>query len=102
LKRFILEYKKLLNTNINFIISDIFIFCDFYIDLFNENELESFKKRFPDYWSPDSVYEKSIEDLMSHIIGLQELIKEFEIHEFKIKDRAVRYFSSKDIKKMVK
>jgi len=66
-----------------------------------ENELESFKKRFPDYWEADVVYKKSIEDLIAYINKLQALIKTFEIFEFKIKDKKVRYFQSKDIKKMI-
>ena len=66
-----------------------------------ENELESFKKRFPEYWEADTVYEKSIADLIRHIIQLQSLVKTFEIFEFKIKDKKVRYFQSMDIKKMI-
>jgi len=66
-----------------------------------ENELESFKKRFPDYWEADSIYEKSIKDLIDYINQLQSLIKTFEVFEFKIKDKKVRYFQSKDIKKMI-
>jgi len=66
-----------------------------------ENELESFKKRFPEYWVADAVYSKSIEELNIHITKLQALIKTFEIFEFKIKDKKVRYFQSKDIKKMI-
>ena len=66
-----------------------------------ENELESFKKRFPESWVADSVYETSISNLITHIVELQYLIKTFEVHEFKIKDKKVRYFSSKDIKKMI-
>ena len=66
-----------------------------------ENELESFKKRFPVYWEADSVYEKSIKDLLEHIANLQEQIKGFQIFEFKIKDKTVRYFQSKDVKKMI-
>jgi hypothetical protein len=66
-----------------------------------ENELESFKKRFPDYWIADTIYEKSIKDVITHITQLQVLIKTFEIFEFKVKDKKVRYFQSKDIKKMI-
>lgn len=66
-----------------------------------ENELESFKKRFPEYWIADSVYEVSIAELNVHINQLQALVKTFEIFEFKIKDKKVRYFQSKDIKKMI-
>lgn len=66
-----------------------------------ENELESFKKRFPEYWNADSDYEQAILDLNEHIVKLQALIKTFEIFEFKIKDKKVRYFQSKDIKKMI-
>jgi hypothetical protein len=66
-----------------------------------ENELESFKKRFPDYWVSDSTYEKAIFDVNNHIVNLQALIKTFEIFEFKVKDKKVRYFQSRDIKKMI-
>ena len=66
-----------------------------------ENELESFKKRFPEYWVADSNYEKAIIDVNNHIINLQSLIKTFEIFEFKVKDKKIRYFQSKDIKKMI-
>lgn len=66
-----------------------------------ENELESFKKRFPEYWEADMVYEKSIIELNEHIVQLQALTKTFEIFEFKVKDKKVRYFQSRDIKKMI-
>jgi DNA repair ATPase RecN len=66
-----------------------------------ENELESFKKRFPEYWKADTIYEKSIKDLIAHITELQNQIKDFQIFEFKVKDKKVRYFQSKDIKKMI-
>lgn len=66
-----------------------------------ENELESFKKRFPESWLADSVYEQAILDLNVHINELQALIKTFEIFEFRIKDKKVKYFQSKDIKKMI-
>lgn len=66
-----------------------------------ENELESFKKRFPDSWIADSVYEEAISDLNVHINQLQALIKTFETFEFRVKDKKVKYFQSKDIKKMI-
>jgi hypothetical protein len=66
-----------------------------------ENELESFKKRFPDYWVSDMTYEKSIKELNEFICKLQETIKIFEVFEFKVKEKKVRYFQSKDIKKMI-
>jgi len=66
-----------------------------------ENELENFKKRFPYYWEPNSTYQASIDDLVLHINKLQEIVKNIEIHEFKIKDKTVKYYQSKDIKKMV-
>jgi len=66
-----------------------------------ENELESFKKRFPEYWTPDPIYEKSISELIIYINQLQALTKTFEIFEFKVKEKKVRYFQSKDIKKMI-
>ena len=66
-----------------------------------ENELENFKKRFPNYWEPNSTYETAIKNLFEHISNLQKIIKDIEIHVFKIKDKDVRYYQSKDIKKMI-
>lgn len=66
-----------------------------------ENELENFKKRFPHYWKTNSTWETSMEELISHIDGLIETVKSVDIHEFKIKDKTVRYHQSKDIKKMI-
>lgn len=66
-----------------------------------ENELESFKKRFPEYWDTDTEYSDAIDDLKTHIEKLQTAVALYEIFEFKIKERKVRYYQSKDIKKMI-
>lgn len=66
-----------------------------------ENELESFKKRFPDYWSPGTSYENAIIELKDHINRLEENLKTFEVYEFKVKEKKIRYFLSRDIKKLI-
>lgn len=94
--RFTVHMKEMINIKSNIFDKNVYMSVKIV-----ENELESFKKRFPDYWNADTVYEKSISDLITHIVQLQALIKTFEIFEFKIKDKKVRYFQSKDIKKMI-
>lgn len=94
--RFTVHMKEMINIKSNIFDKNVYMSVKIV-----ENELESFKKRFPDYWCADPIYEKSIEELVIHITKLQTLIKTFEIFEFKIKDKKVRYFSSKDIKKMI-
>jgi len=66
-----------------------------------ELELEGFKKRFPSYWEKNITYEKSLSDLIKYIEKIQEKIPELEIFEFKVKDRMVKYHSSKNIKKLI-
>jgi len=94
--RFIVHMKEMINIKSTIFDKNVYMSVKIV-----ENELESFKKRFPEYWVADAVYEKSIEELNTHITKLQALIKTFEIFEFKIKDKKVRYFQSKDIKKMI-
>jgi len=94
--RFTVHMKEMIN--IKSTIFDKNVYMSFKIV---ENELESFKKRFPDSWVPDTVYEKSVNDIVNHINRLQEKLKDIEVHEFKIKDKTVRYFLSKDIKKLL-
>ena len=94
--RFIVHMKEMINIKSTIFDKNVYMSVKIV-----ENELESFKKRFPEYWVADAVYSKSIEELNIHITKLQALIKTFEIFEFKIKDKKVRYFQSKDIKKMI-
>lgn len=94
--RFIVHMKEMINIKSTIFDKNVYISVKII-----ENELESFKKRFPDYWQADTVYEKSIKELITHICNLQNQIKSFEIFEFKVKDKKVKYFQSKDIKKMI-
>lgn len=94
--RFIVHMKEMINIKSTIFDKNVYISVRII-----ENELESFKKRFPEYWEADLAYEKGISDLNVYITKLQNIIKTFEIFEFKIKDKKVRYFQSKDIKKMV-
>ena len=94
--RFTVHMKEMINIKSNIFDKNVYMSVKIV-----ENELESFKKRFPVSWNSDSIYQKSIEELNIHINNLQAQIKNFEIFEFKIKDKKIRYFQSKDIKKMI-
>ncbi len=94
--RFIVHMKDMINIKSTIFDKNVFMSVKIV-----ENELENFKKRFPEYWQADTTYQKSIEDLINYINTLQETITKFEIFEFKIKEKKVKYFQSKDIKKMI-
>lgn len=94
--RFIVHMKEMINIKSTIFDKNVYISVKIV-----ENELESFKKRFPEYWVADNIYQNAIEELNIYITQLQALIKTFEIFEFKVKEKKVRYFQSKDIKKMI-
>ena len=94
--RFTVHMKDMINIKSNIFDKNVYLSVRIV-----ENELESFKKRFPDYWDADILYSESISDLNVFINNIQQQIKTFEIYEFKIKDKKVRYFLSKDIKKII-
>jgi len=94
--RFIVHMKEIINIKSTIFDKNVYLSVKIV-----ENELESFKKRFPEYWEADSVYEKSIKDLVERIGEFQGRIKNFQIFEFKIKEKNFRYYQSKDIKKML-
>lgn len=94
--RFTVHMKEMINIKSTIFDKNVYISVKII-----ENELESFKKRFPDYWVADSVYEKSVKELIDHIVEYQNTIKKFQIFEFKVKDKIIKVFQSKDIKKMI-
>lgn len=94
--RFIVHMKDVINIKSSIFDKNVYLSVKIV-----ENELESFKKRFPEYWDSDVVYKSAIEDLIVFITELQETIKSFEIYEFKVKEKKVRYYASKDIKKLI-
>ena len=94
--RFIVHIKEILNIKSTIFDNNVFISVRVI-----ENEFESFKKRFPVYWNSDKLYSNSIEDLNEFINNIQSELQKIEVFEFKIKERNIRYFSSKDIKKLI-
>ena len=94
--RFTVHMKEMINIKSTIFDKNVYISVKII-----ENELESFKKRFPDYWVADSVYEKSVKELVAHIVEYQNMIKKFQVFEFKVKDKTIKVFQSKDIKKMI-
>jgi hypothetical protein len=94
--RFIVHMKEMINIKSTIFDKNVYMSVRIV-----ETELENFKKRFPDYWEADSVYERSIYNLIEFINNLQDQIKTFEIYEFRVKDKKIRYFLSKDVKKMI-
>lgn len=66
-----------------------------------ENEIDGFRKRFPSYWNPASNYQTALQDLYDYLDKLEKSLSVFSIFEFKVKDKMVKYFQSKDIKKLI-
>jgi hypothetical protein len=66
-----------------------------------ENELDGFKKRFPSYWKPATNYQTALSNLNEYLRKIEENLPSIQIFEFKVKDKTIRYFQSKDIKKLI-
>ena len=66
-----------------------------------EMEFDNFIKRFPDYWEPGENFQKGLEDLEVYVSALKEKLVDIPIYEYKVKYRMVKYYLSKDIKKLI-
>jgi hypothetical protein len=94
--RFTVHMKELINIKSNIFNKNVYLSVRIV-----DNELDNFKKRFPDYWEPNIVYEKSLVKLYEFIDELKKSISELEIFIFEIKNKEVKYYQSKDIKKLI-
>lgn len=66
-----------------------------------EAEIDGFRKRFPSYWKPATNYVTAMSDLNDYLKKIEDVLPSLTIYEFKVKDKIVKYFLSKDVKKLI-
>lgn len=64
--------------------------------------LDKFLDKFPSYWAPTPIWEKSIIELRKYIDNMKKDISKLEIHNIVDKNVTFEFYSSNNIKKLLK
>ena len=64
--------------------------------------VDKFLDKFPDYWTPNSSYIKSLKELVGYIDNFKLEIDKLEIHKVVDKNITYEFYNSATIKKMLK
>jgi hypothetical protein len=64
--------------------------------------LDKFLDKFPDYWTPSSVWSKSLKELVEYINNMKIKLDKLEIHKIVDKNITYEFYSSNSIKKLLK
>lgn len=66
-----------------------------------QREIVSYKLRFPSYYKPNVIYEKSIKDLFVYVDKIKEQLDKLEINEFSSNDKTYEFYNSNQVKKIL-
>lgn len=64
--------------------------------------LDKFIDKFPEYWSKNSVWDKSLRELIEYVDGIKKLISKLEVHEIIDKNITYEFYNSNVIRKLLK
>ena len=64
--------------------------------------VDKFLDKFPDYWTPNSNYIKSLKELVEYIDNFKLEIDKLEIHKVVDKNITYEFYNSATIKKLLK
>jgi hypothetical protein len=64
--------------------------------------VDKFLDKFPDYWEPDSIYTKSLKELVEYIESLKIEVEKVEIHKIVDNNITYEFYNSNTIRKMLK
>ena len=64
--------------------------------------IDKFVDKFPDYWEPSATWTKSLKDLVDYIANMKKDVDGLEIHKIVDKNVTYEFYSSNNIKKMLK
>lgn len=67
-----------------------------------DQSIDKFIDKFPEYWQPNSVWKRSLEELKDYIVNLKSEINDLELHIVTQKDITNEYYSTNSIKKLLK
>lgn len=64
--------------------------------------VDKFVDKFPDYWEPNSVWSKSLKELVEYVELMKLEIEKLEIHKIIDKNITYEFYNSNNIKKLLK
>lgn len=64
--------------------------------------IDKFIDKFPDYWTKNSAWEKSLKELIEYVDGIKVLVDKLEIHEIIDKNITYEFYNSNVIRKLLK
>jgi hypothetical protein len=67
-----------------------------------DSAVDKFLDKFPDYWTPNSLYIKALKDLVEYIDQFKVEVEKLEIHKVVDKNITYEFYNSATIKKMLK
>jgi hypothetical protein len=67
-----------------------------------DSAVDKFVDKFPDYWTPNSIYIKSLRELVDYVDAFKMEIEKLEIHKVVDKNVTYEFYNSATIKKMLK
>lgn len=63
--------------------------------------MDKFLDKFPDYWEPNSVYSKSLKELVEYISSMKLDIDKLEVHKIVDKNVTYEFYNSNAVKKLL-
>ena len=66
-----------------------------------ETTIEKFLEKFPEYWNPDVIYRKSLDELKDYIAILSENLNKLEIIKHTIQNINYEFYNANKIKKLL-
>lgn len=64
--------------------------------------VDKFLNKFPDYWTPNPLWVKSLSDLVDYIDNIKNKVDKLEVHKIVDKNITIELYSSNSIKKLLK
>lgn len=64
--------------------------------------VDKFLDKFPDYWEPNSLYTKSLKELVEYIDSLKLEVEKLEIHKIVDKNITYEFYNSNSVRKLLK
>jgi hypothetical protein len=64
--------------------------------------IDKFLDKFPDYWVPNSVWNKSLKDLVDYVEAIKVEIEKLEIHKVVDKNVTYEFYNSNNVRKLLK
>jgi len=67
-----------------------------------DSAIEKFVEKFPDYWEPNSLFRKGLEDLVLYVENIKKDVESLEISKIVDKNITYEFYNSNSVRKLLK